>query len=501
VLEGTDDQFDFTHDRIRTVVDAALLQPQRKLLHRQIGSAIETLHADDLETHSAALGTHYRAGEVWDKAVHYLWLAGRKAAARSAPQEARRWFEQALSVLEALPESSSTLEQAFDIRLELRSMLSLLGEARQMLERLHEAEALAGRLNDNDRRRGRVYSLMTNTYSLLGQLDDAVATGARALEIARRLRDVAFRILTTTYLQQAHYYRGEYARVVELATDNLAALSANPMHEQYPRFGSTAPEAVFDRYWLVRSLSELGRFAEAAPYAAEALRIAAGAHRAYTVGMAHLTAGWLHLHKGDWTDARARIEHGIAAYRAGHIVLALPRAIASSAWVFAQLSEHKEALTRLQEGQQTLEYNAAMGLVDNHGGDYHWLGRAALLIGRLDEARSMADRALEYSPSHPGSAAHALHLLGDIATHPERFDADNGEAHYRQALALAEPRGMRPLVAHCHLGLGRLYRSTGQREKSQEHLTTATTTYREMGMPYWLEQAEAVRQASSQTPC
>ena len=64
VLEGTDDQFDFTHDRIRTVVDAALLQPQRKLLHRQIGSAIETLHADDLETHSAALGTHYRAGEV-----------------------------------------------------------------------------------------------------------------------------------------------------------------------------------------------------------------------------------------------------------------------------------------------------------------------------------------------------------------------------------------------------------------------------------------------------
>ena len=58
-------------------------------------------------------------------------------------------------------------------------------------------------------------------------------------------------------------------------------------------------------------------------------------------------------------------------------------------------------------------------------------------------------------------------------------------------LALAEPRGMRPLIAHCHLGLGKLYRRTGQREQAQEHLTTATTMYREMDMRFWLEKAEA----------
>src|SRR5262245_1330357 len=50
---------------------------------------------------------------------------------------------------------------------------------------------------------------------------------------------------------------------------------------------------------------------------------------------------------------------------------------------------------------------------------------------------------------------------------------------------------MRPLVAHCHLGLGKLYRHTGQRDQAQEHLTTATTMYREMDMRFWLEQAEA----------
>jgi hypothetical protein len=84
----------------------------------------------------------------------------------------------------------------------------------------------------------------------------------------------------------------------------------------------------------------------------------------------------------------------------------------------------------------------------------------------------------------------AQHLLGDIMTHPDRFNAETAEFHYRKALALAEPRGMRPLVAHCHLGLGKLYRRTGKRGQAQDHLTTATIMYREMDMRFWLEQAE-----------
>ncbi|HYU19920.1 MAG TPA: tetratricopeptide repeat protein, partial [Chloroflexota bacterium] len=124
------------------------------------------------------------------------------------------------------------------------------------------------------------------------------------------------------------------------------------------------------------------------------------------------------------------------------------------------------------------------------------LVRACLLLGRLIEARRLGDRAIEASPRHPGIMAHALHLLGDVATHPDRFDPESGEAHYRQALALAEPRGMRPLVAHCHLGLGKLYRRTGKREQAQEHLTTAATMYRAMDMTFWLEQTALSQVAS-----
>jgi len=112
------------------------------------------------------------------------------------------------------------------------------------------------------------------------------------------------------------------------------------------------------------------------------------------------------------------------------------------------------------------------------------------VLSRFDDARSLGERAVESSSRHPGFAAHALHLFGDIATHPDHFDADSGEAHYRKALALAQPRAMRPLIAHCHLGLGKLYRRTGKQEQAQEHLTTAISMYRDMGMNFWLEQGE-----------
>jgi sugar phosphate isomerase/epimerase len=87
--------------------------------------------------------------------------------------------------------------------------------------------------------------------------------------------------------------------------------------------------------------------------------------------------------------------------------------------------------------------------------------------------------------------ADALHLIGDLAARREPPDSEEAMAHYRKALALAEPRGMRHLVAHCHLGLGKLYGRTDKRQEAQEHLVTATTMYRDMGMTYWLEHAEA----------
>jgi len=81
-------------------------------------------------------------------------------------------------------------------------------------------------------------------------------------------------------------------------------------------------------------------------------------------------------------------------------------------------------------------------------------------------------------------------LLGEMAAHPAALDAGQARARYVEALTLATELGMCPLVAHCHLGLGKLYRRTSDHAKTEEHLRTATAMYREMDMGFWLEKTE-----------
>jgi uncharacterized protein HemY len=89
-----------------------------------------------------------------------------------------------------------------------------------------------------------------------------------------------------------------------------------------------------------------------------------------------------------------------------------------------------------------------------------------------------------------GNEALALYQLGVVHAHADPPDVGSAEAHYQQALALAEALGMRPLQAHCHLGLGTLYVRTSQWEQAHVELSTAMTLYRSMEMTFWLPQAE-----------
>ncbi len=116
--------------------------------------------------------------------------------------------------------------------------------------------------------------------------------------------------------------------------------------------------------------------------------------------------------------------------------------------------------------------------------------RCSLVLG---EAHALAEGALAHARAHQerSNEAYALHLLGEIAARREPPEGALAEAHYQQAHALAEELGMRPLVAHCHIGLGMLYAKMGQREQAHAELSAAIEIYRAMDMTFWLPQAEA----------
>jgi tetratricopeptide (TPR) repeat protein len=122
-----------------------------------------------------------------------------------------------------------------------------------------------------------------------------------------------------------------------------------------------------------------------------------------------------------------------------------------------------------------------------------WPGEVSLMAGRQDEAMDLAKQALELSraSNERGHQVWALRLLGEIAAQREPPHVKEAVAHYRHALALAEEIGMRPLQAHCHLGLGTLDAKLGHREQAAAELSTAIELYRAMDMTFWLPQAEA----------
>ena len=123
-----------------------------------------------------------------------------------------------------------------------------------------------------------------------------------------------------------------------------------------------------------------------------------------------------------------------------------------------------------------------------------WLAEARFLAGDRDEAHALARRSLVRARElgERGHEAWGLRMLGEIlAGDTTSSGAGYAVQLYREASALAKERGMRPLAAHCHLGLGRLYARTGETEKARAALRTAIDLYRVMDMTYWLDRANA----------
>ncbi len=240
---------------------------------------------------------------------------------------------------------------------------------------------------------------------------------------------------------------------------------------------------------MVWCLAEVGEFAEGIVRGAEAIRIAEASDYPYCLVAVHFAAGYLYLCKGELPQAIPMFERCLALCQALH----LPNwflAIASVlGYAYALAGRVAEAVPLLE---QAMERATSVRLV-LFWASAAWLSETALLAGRLDDAIALARRALEISRERKerGYEAWALRLLGEVAMRREPPDVDQAAGHYHQALALAEELGMRPLVAHCHLGLGTLYSKIGHVEPVRTELAAALELYRAMDMTFWLPQVEA----------
>jgi tetratricopeptide (TPR) repeat protein len=467
------------HDRVREVAYVGLLAIRRKLLHRQVAETLETLHADSLDSHVGALGQHYFGGEVWSKAFAYLRRAGARAYHHSAYHQAVTYYEQALGTLDHLPNDERRPADAIDVRLDLRLPLMYVAGDGRINAVLTEAERLAEAAADHERL-ARALAFQAVQHSAAADYRGALDLIERAIATWRS-HGMVTPPEAARYLGYIFNYTGEYRSALE------ALEMAEQQDSGFDRgfVGDPTLRACLITTSKVTALVELGKFDEALDCADRGWRRAEEQHHHHGLALTAYARGRVALGKGDAGSAIPPLERSVALCRQGGYPSNFPVAAAwlGSAYLLAGRAD--DALAILSE--------AVQGALPTHTSCCLGLAEAYLDVGRVEEASELAEQSVATAQriGERGTCAWGLRLLGNIAAWPERGDAVMAERHYREALALADGLGMRPLGAHCHLGLGKLYRHAGRKHEAHEHLATAKTLYAEMGMRRWRERADA----------
>jgi class 3 adenylate cyclase/tetratricopeptide (TPR) repeat protein len=482
----TEPHYFFRHGLTCRVAYDSLVRDRRHALHARIVDWIEHLYPERLVEHVERLAHHALNGRLWDRAAHYLRQAGTKAFAKSANREAVMWFEQALHVLERLPEGSGRQSEAVELHLGLRNALTLLGEHHRTLGHLHQAQALAEQLGDRARL-GRALSFEVNCLMLLGQHDSAVECARRARAVAEELNNAALKIVTDMYAARAHLNLGEYARAIELFGGIVTTLTG-PL--AYEHLGLPTLPSVFARSHLAECLAAVGRFDDSARYIDEAIAIARTRNHPDTTLWAYYAAGIHHRARGNVPAATEALERAYSVCQIHDMLTYRPRISSELALAWALGGREKDAVPIVR---QAAEQAAARRQTWSYSEVLRLQAEVYLLANQLADAKGAASQALDFfkRQRERGHEAYTLCLLGDIAARDAAATPAEAHARYDESSRLAEALGMRPLQARCLLGRGHLLLRIGQAADARQAFQSAAAVFRDLKMDAALARAEA----------
>jgi predicted ATPase len=479
-----DSEYIFTHALTHSVANGMLLRSHRRALHARIVDALEAQGIDSAPDHVERLAQHAFEAELWDKAAGYSRRAAANAAQTAAYAASVASLERALLALEQLPHTPEIMRDMIDVRLQLRSSLMPLGRMQETRQYLLGAQSLAEQLSDRERL-ARVYSYLCQYFTVTFDARAAIEWGERAVELASEAGNLGLQVSSSFLLAETLYSLGEFKRSAALLGQNIQLLEGASTLE---RFGMTGFPASLSRGLLARCLAELGEFDEAAHWQGDAIRIAREVNQPFTQATVLSSDGFVYVMKGELAPAIVALTEAVEICRTWDLHIPLPPALARLGYARLLSGDNRGGLELLEqaaslaEGLPVLE-NAAI-LV--------WLSSAYKLSGRVDQARLTARRAFELADrsQQRGKRAHSLRSLGGSYAAGTTDELLNAETSYHEALELAIELGMQPLEAHCHFGLGQLYRRLDQPERSDAEFALARELYLKLGMTFWLRHSD-----------
>ncbi len=479
--------YTFKHSLVQDAAYATILLSRRRRLHEKIFQVIESHVGDDPSDIIDALAHHAFNGEVWEKAFVYLQRAGSNAMDRAAVREAVAQFEKALLAGSNLPETRESVEQAIDLRFNLRNALWSIAGFEEILELLKNAERLAKKIDDPTRI-GWISVYTSASLWQLGRSSEALAAAREAISLNEETGDLSLAVGANFYLGCVHVTSGDLNRAESLFQNISDLLQGDLRHE---RCGLPFAPAVIARSWLVWALAERGEFAEADARGQEGLRIAEEISHPFNLAHILYDLGYYYGLKGEFDKGISALERAYEIVQEWSLSYWTPFIRGFLGHVYALSGELEKGTGLLRHASSDYE-SLGMGLFRSLIGVQ--LGEALLIAGHLEQARSVTERALTLARKRGerGHEAYALRLLGEIAIQQSSSKNNGASEYFGEALQLANSLGMYPLVAHCHQGLWRFYQHQGNSETADEHAAEARGLYQSMEMTHWTRQLELI---------
>ena len=470
-------EYSFKHSMTREVAYGQLPSNRRTDVHARACSALERLAAGRLEEHVERLADHAERGGIWDKAFEYLQRSGAKAYSLYANVEAAHFFERALEALRHLPSDRAMLEQAADLRFELRNALLALGKTDRILQCLKEIEPLLDALGD-PLRRARYSAYRCNHHFLAGEQRDAIEFGNTGLRYARECGDRSIIGELLYRLGQSYHALGDYRQAIVLLEQSLDFTAEE---RDRGRFGLAVIPAVANRTWLVNALVERGDFSAGMGHAKRALEIAKSAEHPLSEVLAWLATGHLLLRKGECEGAVRAMELGLDLCDKWSLRVWRPRL---SSVLGVACARNGDPARGLDLARQAVTDAEQMGLKVDRALLLVRLGQALLIAGSAAEALAFGREALEIARAHTaqGDEAWARFLIARACwvAHPQ--DLEESMSQLVRALDLACASEARPLMAFCGTMLGAVHERRGDTTTARQFTAAADASYKELGM-------------------
>ena len=489
-------QYSFKHALTHEVTYGSLLHDTRRALHGRVLEALERDGQGRATEQPERLAHHALRGERWEHAAKHLYLSGEKAVAGARYSAAGEFYEAAVDAIDR-QEDLGDASLKLDAYLELWVTRIETGRSEDLRGLAAKTQALAEALGDTNRL-AQVRLRQAEFYRGSGTtVEGAIQIVTEAFELADAA-DLRTRSYALTL--RAALYRDLGRLDDSLRMLDAAATLLSDQASSCPTPGLVLPIYVTARAFQAEALAALGRFDDALDAAADGLRMATDIAHLPSRALASAMLGHVHVEHGDVDVAVPFLELGLSIGAENGFVHSSVAGGIYLAHALALRGRHEEGVATLGKALE-----AARGGYPllNIWAKFGSLPAAVFLAaGRLAEARSEIERGLSLvTERHAlGHRAALLSLQAELLTRTASTGLQQIADLWKEAINVALQMHMRPLVAHCHLGLGKLYRRTGDRERAQEHLTTATAMYREMDMRFWLEQAEALGPPEGSSP-